>query len=320
VYCSKTKTANTGDGAKGPIAQKVSEGQGRQVEGERQHVECQHDQAPKSRAACTHSHGHRGKDESEMVSTLIEVGTDTQLKDDLVAFRAKHFSGQPRPDRLFVDPQEALSVEPYVEDDDGLGCYPDGVKRTLTDEQIAIFRHRELTEFIRQHEAEQAAIHIEETDAKFVSGIAAVSAQSNGQEDLPDDTSPVQADSVVSKLRMTGKPPGDVLDPFLDTTQLQQDVSLSQPALTNEVVKPRSAPDRTGKQNPQSSRGSSAVPSTKASGKRRQRQKETPYDQRHKRKWEQYIDGEDPVHGSMTHRRLIRELDEQKAESIEMDY
>lgn len=30
------------------------------------------------------------------------------------------------------------------EDDDGLGYYPDGAKRTLTDEQIAIFRHSEL--------------------------------------------------------------------------------------------------------------------------------------------------------------------------------
>jgi hypothetical protein len=33
--------------------------------------------------------------------------------------------------------------EYYEEEDDGLGYYPDGVKRTLTDEQIAIFRHSE---------------------------------------------------------------------------------------------------------------------------------------------------------------------------------
>ncbi|RYP73386.1 hypothetical protein DL771_003654 [Monosporascus sp. 5C6A] len=32
----------------------------------------------------------------------------------------------------------------YEEEDDGLGYYPDGVKRTLTDEQIAIFRHSEI--------------------------------------------------------------------------------------------------------------------------------------------------------------------------------
>lgn len=29
------------------------------------------------------------------------------------------------------------------DDDDGLGYYPDGVKRTLTDEQILMFRHSE---------------------------------------------------------------------------------------------------------------------------------------------------------------------------------
>ncbi|KAI0103519.1 hypothetical protein F4814DRAFT_452867 [Daldinia grandis] len=34
--------------------------------------------------------------------------------------------------------------EYYEENDDGLGYYPDGVKRTLTDEQIAIFRHSEI--------------------------------------------------------------------------------------------------------------------------------------------------------------------------------
>ncbi|KAI1649984.1 uncharacterized protein F4817DRAFT_329352 [Daldinia loculata] len=34
--------------------------------------------------------------------------------------------------------------EYYEEEDDGLGYYPDGVKRTLTDEQIAIFRHSEI--------------------------------------------------------------------------------------------------------------------------------------------------------------------------------
>lgn len=42
------------------------------------------------------------------------------------------------------------------EDDDGLGYYPDGVKRTLTDEQVAIFRHSELERLRRAKEAEEA--------------------------------------------------------------------------------------------------------------------------------------------------------------------
>ncbi|KAF3764456.1 hypothetical protein M406DRAFT_221735, partial [Cryphonectria parasitica EP155] len=41
------------------------------------------------------------------------------------------------------------------DDDDGLGYYPDGVKRTLTDEQIAIFRHSELQALQKAQEQEQ---------------------------------------------------------------------------------------------------------------------------------------------------------------------
>lgn len=45
----------------------------------------------------------------------------------------------------------------YNEDgDDGLGYYSDGVKRTLTNEQIAIFRHSELEKLRRAKEAEEA--------------------------------------------------------------------------------------------------------------------------------------------------------------------
>ncbi|KAL2169833.1 hypothetical protein VTG60DRAFT_5574 [Thermothelomyces hinnuleus] len=39
------------------------------------------------------------------------------------------------------------------EEDDGLGYYPDGVKRTLTDEQIAIFRHSEIEALRRARES-----------------------------------------------------------------------------------------------------------------------------------------------------------------------
>lgn len=35
-------------------------------------------------------------------------------------------------------------------DDDGLGYYVDGVKRTLTDEQIDMFRHSEIQSLIRE--------------------------------------------------------------------------------------------------------------------------------------------------------------------------
>jgi len=61
-----------------------------------------------------------------------------------------HFAEQ------FLGPVEE---EEYAEDteDDGLGYYEDGVKRTLTDEQIAIFRHSEIEALLRdRRHAEEA--------------------------------------------------------------------------------------------------------------------------------------------------------------------
>ena len=54
--------------------------------------------------------------------------------------------------------------------------------------------------------------------------------------------------------------------------------------------------------------------------KTRQRAYETPYEQRHKRKWENYIEENDPFEGSLTHRRIVREMDQQHDESVELDY
>lgn len=47
--------------------------------------------------------------------------------------------------------------ETYLEDDDGLGYYPDGVKRTLTDEQIAMFRHSEIYSLFRKKQIQDEA-------------------------------------------------------------------------------------------------------------------------------------------------------------------
>ena len=53
-----------------------------------------------------------------------------------------------------------------MEDDDELGYYEDGVKRTLTDEQIAIFRHSEIHNLQEeQRKKEEAQIHDESSTA-----------------------------------------------------------------------------------------------------------------------------------------------------------
>lgn len=58
------------------------------------------------------------------------------------------------------------------EEDDGLGYYSDGVKRTLTDDQIAIFRHSELEKLRRAKEAEEAKASRKRTAAEALSPAA----------------------------------------------------------------------------------------------------------------------------------------------------
>ncbi|KAK4899834.1 hypothetical protein LTR28_001492, partial [Elasticomyces elasticus] len=79
--------------------------------------------------------------------------TNRALQDDLRAFHATHFSGAPPPPAFFADPAYLASVT--AEEDDNLGCYPDGVKRTITDEQIAIFRHSEIQTLLKERRREQ---------------------------------------------------------------------------------------------------------------------------------------------------------------------
>ncbi|KAK3945367.1 hypothetical protein QBC46DRAFT_116728 [Diplogelasinospora grovesii] len=54
--------------------------------------------------------------------------------------------------------EQYIDEEYYYEEEenDGLGHYPDGVKRTLTDEQIAMFRYSELQALLRKNEQEQS--------------------------------------------------------------------------------------------------------------------------------------------------------------------
>ncbi|KAL8810224.1 MAG: hypothetical protein Q9223_005186 [Gallowayella weberi] len=42
--------------------------------------------------------------------------------------------------------------EEEIDEEDALGYYPDGVKRTLTDEQISIFRHSEIYSILRKRQ------------------------------------------------------------------------------------------------------------------------------------------------------------------------
>jgi hypothetical protein len=73
----------------------------------------------------------------------------TRPQGDLEQFHRHHLSAHHCPLLL----QEEYALDGDGDDDDDLGYYADGNKRTLTDEQIAIFRHTEIQELLKMHEA-----------------------------------------------------------------------------------------------------------------------------------------------------------------------
>jgi hypothetical protein len=80
-------------------------------------------------------------------------------QEDLQAFQEAHFPGPHNP--LVPPTTEPAQEEQHVyEVEENLGSYPDGVKRTLTDEQIRIFRHSEIHALLR-------ARQLEEDDAEY---------------------------------------------------------------------------------------------------------------------------------------------------------
>ena len=91
-----------------------------------------------------------------------------------------HFAEQ------FLGPVEEEEYAEEVEDD-GLGYYEDGVKRTLTDEQIEIFRHSEIEALLRRRRHAEEA---DEDERPFIHGI-----DSMVDASLPQDRSITDKDA-----------------------------------------------------------------------------------------------------------------------------
>ncbi|EFR02123.1 hypothetical protein MGYG_05125 [Nannizzia gypsea CBS 118893] len=94
----------------------------------------------------------------------MTVNIPTVTCDDLSAFHTKHFITQnfspTAASDFFANSFNNTETHSTVYDDsytDDLGYYPDGVKRTLTDEQIQIFRHSEIQALLRQKQLETEA-------------------------------------------------------------------------------------------------------------------------------------------------------------------
>ncbi|KAL3438703.1 hypothetical protein BDV09DRAFT_191835 [Aspergillus tetrazonus] len=95
---------------------------------------------------------------------MAHVHIPTVTLEDLQAFQAKHFPAtvkslqnpsHPTHDAYNEDFYANADEEDVVDEDDDLGYYPDGVKRTLTDEQIRIFRHSEIHALLRERQIKQ---------------------------------------------------------------------------------------------------------------------------------------------------------------------
>ena len=134
-----------------------------------------------------------------------------------------------------------VDLEATHGDDDGLGYYPDGVKRTLTDDQIAMFRHSEIQTLLRERRRRRE--------------------NSEGGETSHHSSR-------------------DSIQPVGDTRP---------PATADDTARQRSA----------STSGSQGTG---------------------KRKWQRFIESGETNPEHLTHRRIARELDEQKASSIDLAY
>ncbi|KAF2772114.1 hypothetical protein EJ03DRAFT_324957 [Teratosphaeria nubilosa] len=251
----------------------------------------------------------------------------TVTEEDLLAFQFSHFGDYTKPDNWFVDAETALNVE-Y---DDGLGYYPDGVKRTLTDEQIAMFRHSEIQELLRERRLLREDLAQESVDGGFNEKLR------DAEDALPDverEASPFSDTSEASSNE------GDLIaatNPDHDYKKLQRPDQPLPPHRSDSIsshTTSNATSNNTGESNGPGEKLSRSIRSRrlKAGRKRRREAKKEerwqaqlereriPYEKRHKRKWEQYIQAEDPNEGSLTERRIVRQLDDAKQGEVELDY
>ncbi|KAK0367193.1 hypothetical protein LTR59_006831 [Friedmanniomyces endolithicus] len=187
--------------------------------------------------------------------------------DDLLRFQYSHYGDDTKPENWFVDAETALQYESTMTpEEEGLGYYADGTRRTLTDEQIAMFRHSEIEHLLRERRLVREEEEYQNREWRAVS---------RKRRARPYRTSKRRA------------------------AQKQRPKAESQRQLS------------------QSSRSDTSRSTDPA---RRPRREEVPYGQRHKRKWENFVDEIDPVEGSLTHRRIVRQLDEDTEAALEIDY
>ena len=98
-------------------------------------------------------------------------------QDDLHVFRTRHFQDVP---------EHHSSYDFDEEEDDGLGYYPDGVKRTLTDDQVAMFRHSEIYAILRERLVRKENADADQDEVHSSSSKSTPAAAAEGRAELKE--------------------------------------------------------------------------------------------------------------------------------------
>lgn len=202
------------------------------------------------------------------------------------------------------------------EEEDDLGYYADGVKRTITDAEIAFFRRSELEKMlVRQSEREGDKVTaegsaVEEYPAQDFDHAEALAEQQSPSPEKPEQEKIEMNENTVRHLGQIEQAQSEgSKDAEAEITADLEDSALHGGLATKSKLL-------------QHERFSGKRDLSLASiGELRRRHEHVPYAQRNKRRWEKYIeDEEDPAQGWITRNRKIRELDEIKAESLDLEY
>ena len=124
-------------------------------------------------------------------------------QEDLYAFHARIF-GSSAPIQPSCTEQESYDdvtdKDVFRAEDDDLGYYPDGTKRTLTDEQIAMFRHSEVYSILRERQVRKENLEADGGDQSET-----VASQPEGAEatTLPDEEQGVQTSPEAKEVSTT---------------------------------------------------------------------------------------------------------------------
>lgn len=128
------------------------------------------------------------------MSTRVESsGTNTHVfKDDLKSFHEKHFGFSNNQSVI----AEADGGYQHFGNDTDAEIYPDGAPRTLTVEQIAMFRHSEIHALLRERELRQEAEDETQTQSRESASASSANIPSQSQKDQAAASEPEQASPI----------------------------------------------------------------------------------------------------------------------------